>query len=144
MALNPILLATLQAAANRIIPADDYPNAWEAGVGRYLERQFAHDLQNSLIVYEAGLSALDAEAALKFGATFSALTEAQQDELLRLVELGEVQTEWDVPPHRFFNLLVQHVAEGYYCDPTNGGNIGLRSWQMIGFAPTCDEFENIS
>ncbi|MDF2440656.1 MAG: hypothetical protein JWN98_1640 [Abditibacteriota bacterium] len=138
MILNSSLQSTLQAAANRIIPADDYPNAWEGGVGFYLERQFATDLSRSVPAYEAGLAALEAEARIHFDAPFVTLLEAQQDELLRRVEAGEVQTEWSVPPRRFFAMLVQHVAEGYYCDPMNLGNVGLRSWQMVGFVPRCD------
>ena len=138
MILNPACQTALQAAANRIIPADDYPNAWDAGVGSYLEHQFQTDLQKSIPTYEMGLTSLDAEANAQFGVAFAALTEAQQDELLRLVEAGEVQADWAVSPRHFFSMLVQHVSEGYYCDAANHGNVGLRSWQMIGFEPRCD------
>lgn len=138
MILNSTRQATLQAAANRIIPADDYPNAWDGGVGLYLEHQLTNDLSRSVPTYEAGLAALDAESQTNFGKAFAALSDTQQDDQLRRVEAGDVQTAWTVPPPRFFNMLVQHVCEGYYCDPMNRGNVGLRSWQMVGFEPRCD------
>lgn len=39
---------TLRAAVDRIIPADDYPGAWQCGVGDYLARQFESDLRPML------------------------------------------------------------------------------------------------
>ena len=36
---------TLRAAVDRIIPPDDYPGAWQSGVGDYLARQFEGDLR---------------------------------------------------------------------------------------------------
>lgn len=36
MKFNESQQRTLPAAVNRIIPADDYPSAWQAGVGDYL------------------------------------------------------------------------------------------------------------
>ena len=35
---------TLQAIIDRLIPADDYPSGWEAGVGDYLFRHWFSDL----------------------------------------------------------------------------------------------------
>lgn len=40
MKLNESQQRTLRAAVDRIIPADDYPSAWQAGVGDYLAQQF--------------------------------------------------------------------------------------------------------
>lgn len=131
--LNATQQATLQAALNRIIPADDYPNAWEAGVGDYLFRQFAGDLRSLLPVYQSGLDALDAEAQTRFSAPFAQLAEGDQDALLRQVEAGTVQTSWPAPPEEFFAMLVNHAAEGYYSDPGNGGNHNALAWEMIGF-----------
>ena len=37
--------ATLRALVDRLIPADDFPGGWEAGVGDYLEGQFERDLR---------------------------------------------------------------------------------------------------
>lgn len=128
--------ATLRALIDRVIPGDDFPGGWEAGVGDYLDRQFAGDLRHLLDSYRAGLDALDVEARATAGISFIELAPNTQDELLRRVEAGEVVTDWPVDPAAFFRAAAEHAAEGYYGDPGNGGNRGEVSWRMIGFEVT--------
>jgi len=128
--------ATLRALIDRIIPTDDFPGGWEAGVGEYLDRQFAGDLCHLLDWYRAGLDALEVEARMTAGVNFAELAPAAQDELLRLVEVGEVAADWPVDPAGFFRTAAEHAAEGYYGDPGNGGNRDGVSWRMIGFEVT--------
>jgi hypothetical protein len=124
---------TLRAAVNRIIPQDDYPGAWQSGVGDYLARQFEGDLRPVFDDYRNGLTALDAESRARFQRSFSKLSEADQDRVLGLVESGEVLTTWDVAPPFFFSLLVRTTAEGFYSEPEQGGNRNALSWKMVGF-----------
>ena len=124
---------TLRAAVDRIIPADDYPGAWEAGVGDYLERQFESDLRPVVASYFAGLTSLEAESVARFQQSFNLLASEDQDIVLRFVEAGEVLTTWDVAPQFFFSLLVNTTAEGFYSDPEQGGNRNAVSWTMTGF-----------
>ena len=123
----------LRAAVDRIIPPDDYPGAWQAGVGDYLARQFEGDLSPMVDIYRAGLRALDAEASARFGRGFARLTATQQDDILRRVEAGELSTSWELSPARFFDLLVNPTAEGFYSEPAQGGNRDNVSWLMTGF-----------
>ena len=124
---------TLCAAIDRIIPTDDYPGAWQSGVGDYLARQFEGDLRPVFDDYCTGLTALDAESLARFQQSFRQLSEEDQDHVLGLVEGGEVLTTWDVAPRVFFNLLVRTTAEGFYSEPEQGGNRNAASWKMIGF-----------
>lgn len=125
---------TLQAAVNRIIPEDDTaPGGWDAGVGTYLERQLAGDLQHLQVVYRAGLDALTAESRALAGVNFARLSAEQQDTVLAAVERGEVRARWLTDPAEFFTLLVQHCMEGFYSDPGSGGNRDQAAWRMIGF-----------
>jgi gluconate 2-dehydrogenase gamma chain len=116
--------ATLRAALDRMIPADEFPSACEAGVDNYLARQFVSDLADTLSAYRFGLDALDRAAAERFGAGFASLKPGQQDGLLDDPALSE-----------FASMMAAHAAEGYYGDPANGGNLGCVSWRMIGFDP---------
>ena len=125
--------ATLRALVDRLIPPDDFPGGWEAGVGDYLAGQFVDDLRPLLDLYRAGLDALDAEAQATAGAHFAALGAEAQDALLGQVEAGSVVTDWPVDPVVFFSHAAQHTAEGYYGDPGNGGNRDAIAWRMIGF-----------
>ena len=129
---------TLRAAVDRIIPPDDYPGAWQSGVGDYLARQFDGDLRPVFDDYCTGLTALDAESLARFQQSFSQLSEEDQDHVLGLVEGGEVLTTWDVAPHVFFNLLMRTTAEGFYSEPEQGGNRDAASWKMIGFEEATD------
>ena len=125
---------TLRAAADRIIPPDDYPGAWQSGVGDYLARQFEGDLLPVLDDYRSGLTALEAESIARFHQSFILLSHDQQDTLLQHIEAGEVLTVWNVAPPFFFNLLVNTTAEGFYSEPEQGGNRDGISWAMTGFA----------
>ena len=127
---------TLRALVDRIIPADDFPGGWEAGVGDYLDRQFAGDLSHLVDDYRIGLDRLEAEACATTGTSFAALAAAAQDEVLRRVEQGDVVVDWPVDPAAFFRAAAEHAAEGFYGDPGNGGNSNGVSWRMIGFEVT--------
>ncbi len=131
--LAPAHLMTLRSLMDRIIPPDEDLGAWDAGVGDYLARQFNHDLHDYLETYRVGLEALEAEALSSAQAGFTALPTAEQDALLRRIEAGDVVHSWPIDPARFFQAVVQHVVEGYYSDPGNGGNRDAGAWRMIGF-----------
>jgi hypothetical protein len=122
--LSPAQIATLNAVHARLIPADEWAGAHENGVAEYLARQFAGDLKDAIETYRAGLEAIDAEALARYEKRFCELPENTQDHLLET-------TEREAP--FFFQMLVNHCAEGYYADPGNGGNHDRASWQMIGF-----------
>lgn len=132
-ALNDVQISTLRAAMDRLIPADEYPGAWDAGCGDYLLAQLDGQLAPLVPIYQQGLDGLDAEAHLAYGAGFSSLSAAQQDALLAIVEKGETAVPWQTRPAAFFAALVNHTAEGYYADPTQGGNRDRISWRMVGF-----------
>jgi hypothetical protein len=131
--LLPQQLETLRAVVNRIIPPDEYPGGWDAGVGDYLLGQFQRDLKDKVDEYRLGLDALDHEAHMLQGLGFAVLPPALQDALLARVEQGNVQTAWAIDPAAFFAMLVEHAMEGFYSDPGNGGNRDGVSWKMIGF-----------
>jgi len=125
---------TLHALMDRIIPPDDFPGAWAAGVGDYLTGQFERDLRSQVEAYQLGLEALEAEALAVMGAGFIVLDVAAQDTLLSRVERGEVMAAWSGEPAGFFQMVIMHVMEGYYSDPGNGGNWDKVAWRMIGFS----------
>lgn len=123
----------LQALVNCIIPADDFPNGWDAGVGDYLFRQFESDLKDSVALYQGGLSSLDDESQIVCGKEFDSVSADDQTALLTEIEKGQVKAEWSVDPATFFTMAVEHCMEGYYSNPENSGNRDSISWQMIGF-----------
>lgn len=139
---SPRQWETLRAVVDRIIPPDDFPGGWDAGVGDYLARQLSPggDLAALLPTYRAGLDALEqeADAVRSVGHSglvhFAELGADAQDVILARVSKGTAAAKWrKVAPSRFFRLLVEHAQEGFYGDPGNGGNRDGAAWKMIGF-----------
>ncbi len=131
--LTPQLRTQLQPVLDRLIPRDDFPAASEAGVLDYLARHWQGDLASVTALITAGLTALEGEAAARYGLPFGALGHKQQDTLLRALESNAVATHWPVDPPQWLETLTNLTAEGYYSDPRNGGNRDGVAWQMVGY-----------
>lgn len=129
---------TLRAAANRIVPADDYPDAWTSGAGEFIEKHLKEDLRRYSAVYRDGLDALDEAARAVYGRAFAALAPLAQDTLLMRADAGARSLKRPQLLQRFFRALVNHVAESYYSDPSGGGNRDAGSWRMLGFTGGAD------
>ncbi len=124
---------TLRTVVDCLIPPDDFPGAYDAGVCDYLTRLFETDLRDEAEFFSTGLESIDLEAHARFGEPFSNLTSDQQISTLEAIQQGEVLTTWSTPPQRFFEMLVRTTVEGFYSDPQQGGNRGAVSWIMTGF-----------
>lgn len=111
---------TLHAVVNRLIPSDEWPGGWDAGVGDYLTRLWQRE-PTAFVGMLAGLDALAAE-------NFAALTSDAQD--IRLTEIERA------PDGRWLTRLASQCWEGFWADPGNGGNKDSISWKMIGFEVT--------
>ena len=124
---------TLPAVVDCLIPPDDFPGAYDAGVCDYIEQLFQTDLAEHAEFFRAGIDAIDAEALARYNERFAMLTLDQQIATLAEIESGAVKTAWPIAPSRFFETLVNITAEGYYSEPEQGGNREGASWVMTGF-----------
>jgi gluconate 2-dehydrogenase gamma chain len=122
----------VDALAEQIVPADDYPGAKEAGAVAFIDRVLAGPYGKSYKEhYEHGMSLVDEVSRKRFDKKFVSLTGDQQISILKALEYGEAAGE---PGKAFFRLLWEHTMEAYYGDPRHGGNRGEASWKMINFA----------
>lgn len=124
---------TLRTVVDCLIPADEFPSAYEAGVCDYLRNLFETDLRDEAEFFTTGLDNIELEARARFGNCFSSLTPEQQTITLEAIQHGDVLASWQISPQRFFEMLVCTTAEGFYSDPQQGGNRGAISWTMTGF-----------
>jgi len=124
---------TLRAVVDCLIPPDDFPGAYDAGVCDYLERIFQTDLAAQSEFFLTGIDGIDAEALERFNQPFIQLTPDQKLTTLAAIESNDVKTPWPISPSLFFEMLVNTTAEGYYSDPQQGGNRNCSSWLMTGF-----------
>lgn len=149
----------IRAAVDRLIPPDDsWPGAADAGVVSYIDRQLAGSYGAGAKMYLEGPWVPDApstqgyqlrhtpaelyrialgeiEEAVKStygGRFFAELEPAQQDEVLKGLESGDLALP-SVPSPVFFETLLANTIEGFFADPAYGGNRGMAGWRMVGF-----------
>jgi gluconate 2-dehydrogenase gamma chain len=115
--------AEVEAFASRIIPTDDTPGAKEAGVVYFIDHALSAWAKDQLPSVTEGLTKLRRDVGAKFrGQTrLSALTPAQQDEVLRSIE----QTP-------FFGQMRFATIAGMFSLPTYGGNKDFIGWKLVG------------
>jgi gluconate 2-dehydrogenase gamma chain len=150
--------AFIEAAVDRLIPKSSVgPSGTEANVPFFLDRQLAgpfgrgahyylggpwkkgapeqgYQLRFSPAeLYRAAIRVVDQYATVHFGGRFATLSAAQQDQILKGLEQGEIALGEGVEPKPFFDMLLQNTKEGYFSDPIYGGNKDMAAWKMIGF-----------
>jgi gluconate 2-dehydrogenase gamma chain len=138
--------AVIVALVDTLIPKDDVgPGGIEVGVPTFIDREMAgafgrgarmymqgpfaagtpqQGYQLPLTpaeLYRVGIADLNAWIAKTHGGkTFDQLGTADRVAALKLVEEGKAEFA-QVPPHTFFNMLLQTTMEGYFGDPLYGG-----------------------
>ena len=114
---------TLAAICDRIVPADDFPSASQAGVLDYLDRQLIRHYRKHQDAYRRGLEQAEAMSRSRFGSHLAGLSPQQQLEIVSVLEQQGTA---------FFELVRKHTMEGYYGSPRHGGNRDAVSWKMLG------------
>lgn len=153
--------ATIEAMANRLIPADDLgPGGGEAGCAVFLDRQLMGPYGSSAWLYmqgpfakgtpqqglqdeyppatryRAALDAIAAHCREHFdGRLFHALSPQDQDALLTAIDSGRSGIT-GLDEKGFFEMLLQNMMEGYFADPIYGGNRDMAGWKLVGFPGT--------
>ena len=121
--LTPAQAPEVEAFASRIIPTDETPGAREAGVLYFIDRALSTFATDQRPAFNEGLAKLERDVSAKFpGQTrLSALTPAQQDEVLKSIE--------DTP---FFGQMRFATLAGFFALPTHGGNRDFVGWKLVG------------
>ena len=147
----------LDAAVARLIPADDLgPGAKEAGVTCFIDRQLTsvwgshgrnyragpwpegtpyQGFQSRLTpreIYRAAIRDVNRHCLARYQKAFEFLPAAQQDEVLKALEDGGIELE-SLSAKLFFNLLHRNTLEGFFADPSYGGNRDKAGWKLVGF-----------
>ena len=142
--------AILQAVCDRILPQPGSPED-KVPLANFVDHKMAVDQSDGFRkadeptmqeMWRRGLHAIDAEARLRFQTPFVELPGGRQDDLLRIVQKGEVRApEWaGFPVTSFFKSRVQHdVVTYYYAHPRGwdemgyGGPASVRGYVRLGF-----------
>ncbi len=154
---TPEEAAIVAAIADRLIPADDLgPGGREAGCAVFIDRQLAGAYGSSRDLYmrppflpglpsqgaqspltpaaryRGALAALDAHCRAAFaGSGFADLDALRQDRMLAALEAGRIALAGG--GRAFFELVLRDTIDGFFADPSYGGNQGMAGWRLIGF-----------
>lgn len=144
----------LSAAAERIFPKDETgPGAVDLGVPYFIDHQLAgaygynareymtgphfagaptQGYQTSLLrkdLFLQGIAALNRQSRTKYKLDFTELSAAQQDDILKMCEKGDIPAEGFTSAF-FFSVFKDAVLAGVYADPMYGGNADMNGWKM--------------
>jgi gluconate 2-dehydrogenase gamma chain len=152
--------AFVRAAVDRLLPADGFPSASEAGVVDYIDRQLAGDFGRGTRLYMDGphdrgtpqqgyqlpfvparvyRAAIGGLAPHLGDRPFEQRTPQEQDDLLEQLERGDMMLG-PIPSAVFFETLLANTIEGYFADPAYGGNRDMAGWRMVGFPGAYAQF----
>ena len=121
---TPAQAVEVDAIASQIIPSDTTPGAREARVVHFIDRALTTFERGRQADYTKGLADLLAESqkAVPGAAAFSALSSAQQVQVLTAIERTP-----------FFNLVRTHTITGFFASPIHGGNADKVGWKLVSF-----------
>ena len=147
----------IDAAVERLIPTDDLgPGGREAGCTCFIDRQLCsargthgrmyrggpwlegtpeQGFQSRLTpqeIYRIGIQEVNAICRQRYERPFDQLQPERQDEVLKMLEKGEMDLP-SLSSRLFFDLLWRNTEEGFFADPLYGGNRGKAGWKLVGF-----------
>jgi len=124
----------MEAIAEQIIPADEWPGGRDAGVVAFVDKQLAGPYRRFQEDYRKGLAAITDSCLKQYRKKFEVLSLEQQTAVLKDLESGNYEDGvWGSGfSRRFFEMLRNHSLQGYYGSPRHGGNKKYVSYRMIG------------
>jgi gluconate 2-dehydrogenase gamma chain len=125
---------TVMAIGEQIIPADQDPGATQAGCTNFIDKQLVGPYKRYQSAYRAGIAGVHQTAAAMFGGRFESLEWDKQTAVLKALESGKAPgvTWQNRSSPEFFEMIRDHVMQGFYGSPRHGGNRDYVSYRMIG------------
>jgi len=119
----------LEAACERVLPADHDPGARAVGAAHYIDRllvedDFLGDVKGWREVFLRGLRLLENHSQTTHKTHFASLDAAAQDGVLAAC-----------PHRRFLRVLIEATLDGVFYDPFYGGNRDEAGWRLVDFDP---------
>lgn len=107
-------IATFNAVADRIVPADDLPGAVASGAAGIILMALDNELAEHKDDFEQFLELLDQQSLDLHHAPFAALSAQQQDDMLRKVEATPV-----------FHALADFITTAFWSTPAGQSAAGF-------------------
>jgi gluconate 2-dehydrogenase gamma chain len=129
-------LPVMVAIADRLLPSDEAgPGAKDVDVGAFFARVFADPRLGTIHpLVKRGCAFLMKAARLEAQKSFTALDDAQRDELLLRLSENRMRPDGFHGP-TFVRVMLALTLEGFLCDPRHGGNKDRQGWAVVGYSP---------
>jgi gluconate 2-dehydrogenase gamma chain len=125
--MTPHIRRVVSAAAERILPGDEWPGATEAHVIGYIEWLSTQPrLDERWTLLTRAVDLIESLATAIAGVQFAECGAAEQDAVL-----DRLQSIPHVTAQRAFALLVNLTITGYFCNPAYGGNHEGVVWRHL-------------
>lgn len=124
---------TIIAFSEQLIPADEiYGGATDACVIYYIDRQLKGTFKRHAKNYRNNIKKLNDYCQLKYGNSFTKLSEAKQIEVMHMMEKNRLDKSIWKAPAGFFKTVHLHTKQGFYGSAVHGGNKNHLSFNMMG------------
>ena len=123
----------MDALADQIIPADDWPGGSDSDVTNFIDRQLIGPYIRFQAKYKKGLAAIEKTCKERFGKRFEELDWKEQTLFLETMEAGKMKGPgWTEGFDReFFGMIREHSMQSFYGSPRHGGNKNNISYKML-------------
>ena len=123
----------VDAIAEQMIPADEWPGGKDAGVTNFIDKQLTGPYARYQGIYREGLALIRQSCIRDCQKTFEELSWEEQTLFLEKMEAGKMDRDnWEEGFDRqFFGLIRKHALQGYYGSPRHGGNKNYISYRML-------------
>ena len=123
----------IDAVAEQIIPADEWPGGCNSGVTNFIDKQLVGPFKRFQSVYRKGAAAIHETCAVLYHKKFEELSWDEQTIFLENMEAGKMKEPvWAGGfDKEFFGLIRDHSMQAYYGSPVHGGNKNKMSYKMM-------------
>ncbi|QHC35608.1 hypothetical protein FMA36_09045 [Komagataeibacter xylinus] len=127
---SPRMARFLNSLADIIFPpGKDTPGGGDIGAGDYINRALGGAYQAYRPFYASLHAACDAACTSR---DFLTAPLAEQQSCVAMLEAGTLPGI-DLGEDSPFRMLMRHMREGLFCDPSYGGNRDFAGWKAVGF-----------
>lgn len=118
---------TLIAVCEQFIPRDEFPGATDAGVIDYIDLQISkgHPFESLRGPYKKWLAAVDILSRRMSQKPFVELRWDDQTAVLKAAQNAPEAKD-------FFQTVLTHTNQGFYCSPIHGGNRNYAGYHSVG------------
>jgi gluconate 2-dehydrogenase gamma chain len=123
----------MDALADQIIPADEWPGGRESGVTNFIDKQLVGPYVRFQSKYRKGIAAIQETCETRYRKKFEDLARGEQTVFLETMEAGKMkESVWEGGfDKEFFSMIRDHSMQAYYGSPRHGGNKNNMSYKML-------------